>query len=410
MAEEIVWKVIFEDNENVGGSPNTARTQATAGNMQTPPQTNDQKGFFETAFSFFRQILPFAGPLALVIQTIRRSKIFSTFFDAFLTTLGAIVDILMIPLIPILAPALRLLISTLPFFMQISKTLSDMFKSAESMNQGIQKIFNWVGGLFGGIGDILQKVFKGGPFAAIGDKLDIMFQGLGKIFGTAAQDIWKVITDPGKDFFTEKLPAILKIAFQAIVESGKVIWNALADIWKTELWPALWGWIKTTFPDLEKNIKDVKDVFNDIKTIASALADTFRILKTIVDLLLLPLRTIYELLTGGPGGAANFLNSGSNPLKPVGDAIGEGAWKIWSWLTGKAVGGNINQTGMYLLHKGETVTSEAESRFSRERSNKVINIVNNINVTGGQSGAATGSGIASTLGQQIKQISIMGWT
>jgi hypothetical protein len=144
MAEE--WRIIFEQGS--GGAPSSGNMAAPAAGatgagpnpVVTPPPQNTSGGGGASAgasssgggmapvIDFFKQILPFAGPLVFVIQAIRRSKIFSTFMDTFLTVASAMIDILLIPLVPLLGPALKFMLSFLPYLKDISKFIGDFIK------------------------------------------------------------------------------------------------------------------------------------------------------------------------------------------------------------------------------------------------------------------------------------------
>jgi hypothetical protein len=268
------WNIIFTQSTTGGGG-------SSAGNMAAPsPPSNAGAasggaggtggGSSSSAsgstsnpiMDFFKQLLPFAGPLVFVIQAIRRSKIFSTFMDTFLSVFSAMIDILLIPLVPLLVPALKLLLMFLPYLKDISAYISKFIKNPW---EGIEDIFSKFGDISKNIGEALAKIFPnfGYLFEGIGGKLDTMFKELGRIFGTAGKSIWDILTDDSKPFWTERLPAAAKVAWDALVKAGGVVWDTIVKIWNEEVLQAL----KEKFPGLFEAIQDVSGAFAAVKKI-----------------------------------------------------------------------------------------------------------------------------------------------
>jgi hypothetical protein len=488
------WHIIFEQKGSASTATGAAGASAS-GTTQPQPQTSDTSGFFNTAFQFFKQILPFAGPLAIVIQSVRRSKIFSTFMDAFLTTLSAMVDILLIPLIPILGPALQLLINALPFVMEVSQKISAFITGFKSPTDAIEKIFNWLGDLGKNFGNILSKVFNNGVFADVGDKISSLMGSLGTVFGGAAGAIGKILADPTTDFWTVKLPAIAKIALDALKTAGADVWTFIKNVWSTDIVPALeaqFPGVKTFFDDLSTGVKTVGSIisgltelvnmfttawnpnaslltnlggiiesfvdehfpklsgavdnfFTTLQTffakgggwdslqtgisnflvILQTVGDDFKKVGTVVGIVgdtfsglnLLVLTPLYDAFKAILDILAPFV--GADPLKSLTSAANNvtGIMNSWGTFFGdmikgfQAVGTNyVQDEGLYYLHHGESVQNAAQTSQNSNSSSQTLNVVNNINVTGGQSGASTANLIANSLGAQIKQISIQGWS
>ena len=554
------WHIIFEQKGSASTATGAAGASAS-GTTQPQPQTSDTSGFFNTAFQFFKQILPFAGPLAIVIQSVRRSKIFSTFMDAFLTTLSAMVDILLIPLIPILGPALQLLIDALPFVMDISQKISAFITGFKSPTDAIEKIFNWLGDLGKNFGNILSQVFNNGVFADVGDKISSLMGSLGTVFGGAAGAIGKILADPTTDFWTVKLPAIAKIALDALKTAGADVWTFIKNVWSTDIVPALeaqFPGVKTFFDDLSTGVKNVGSIISGLTElvnmfttawnpnaslltnlggiIESFVDEHFPKLSGAVDNFFTTLQTFFAkgggwdslttaitsfFATGGgwdslktgisdflattwpalktavanfsddltafvgvtlPGWIAkgeqvwnDLVDTWNNKIYPVLQTVGDDFTKVGTVVgivgdvfsslnllvltplydafkaildilapfvgadplksvtaaannvTGivnsvgtffgdmikgfQAVGTNyVQDEGLYYLHHGESVQNAAQTSQNSNSSSQTLNVVNNINVTGGQSGASTANLIANSLGAQIKQISIQGWS
>lgn len=297
------WHIIFEQGPSgSGGGISTPATTNQAApsytNVGTPSSTVTGAGASGSGiggigggagaaagggaiFDFFKQLLPYAGPLIFVIQAIRRSKIFSTFMDTFLTVMSAMVDILMIPLIPLLVPALKLLLLFLPYIKDISNLIATFIKDPF---KGIEKLFMKFGDISKGIGDALAKLFPslGGMFGGIGEELKTMFTDLGKIIGPAFKEIWTIFNDSSKDFWTERLPEIAAVGFKALVESGSVVWNSVLKIWTEHIWPAL----TENFPVLGVMFKSFKEIIDSIVSVWDVNEDIFTNLNNIVGVLI----------------------------------------------------------------------------------------------------------------------------
>jgi hypothetical protein len=74
-------------------------------------------------------------------------------------------------------------------------------------------------------------------------------------------------------------------------------------------------------------------------------------------------------------------------------------------IPGKAIGdAYIDRTGVYMLHRGEAVTSAAQNKST----GKVFNVTNNITLNG-KSDISTANTLANTLNSQMNLISLKGW-
>lgn len=390
MADETVWRVIFSDEEGGGGA-------TAAGGGPQSQQSANEAGYFEAAFSFVKQILPFAGALGIVIQSIRRSKVFSTFMDAFLTTLSAMVDLLLIPLIPILMPALQLLISALPFIQKISESVAGFLGGLKNIPDAISKLFPKAGEIIANIGTALSKAFDNPIFQNIGSKLGELFGKLGTIFGTGAKDIWSIVTDDSKDFWT-KVGDIAAVVFKTIGQAGSAVWETVKRIWNEDILPAL----KQQFPGLFDAISKAKGAFDKVVSIIDTINNVVNTTVTIFNDLVYAGRILWRVFSDlfNPIQAfKDIISAVTNPGKLIGSII----------HPGRAIGDDfIQNEGYYYLHQGETVMNAARTRDLGKRGGPPVTVVNNITVSG-PSGAAAGYQIASTLAPQIKQISVQGW-
>lgn len=121
------WKIILEESATTtaGGPAGGAADGAGAGT--TAPILKSKT--WQDVGKIAGTIAGVAGPLAFIIQAVRRSKVFSTFMDNLLTIFGAVVDMLLIPMIPFFMTFLKLSTSFLPLALQIGKAMGPIFNS-----------------------------------------------------------------------------------------------------------------------------------------------------------------------------------------------------------------------------------------------------------------------------------------
>ncbi len=226
MAEE-TWRIILTEDY----APSAAPGAAGAPGGVAPQEPPERRQTWQDIAKIVTGVAGVAGVLAFLIQSMQRSKIYSTFMDNLLMVWGAITDILMIPLIPILMPVLGWFLKLLPVAKEASEAVKEFLKDPWT---GMQKIFTGVGGIFEKIGSAL-----GGIWSGIGKEAGDMLKGIGNILGESGRKIWEILTDKGTTFW-EKIGAV-----------GKVAWDAIVRIWNDEIMPHMkiiagdvWDWIQ----------------------------------------------------------------------------------------------------------------------------------------------------------------------
>ena len=343
------WKVIFESEESSGQS--SGNQQAAASQQSTAKQNaqNAQNEFIQNAGAFVKQLLPFAGPLAVVIQSIRRSKIFSTFMDSFLTVLSAMVDILIVPLVPLLGPALRILIAFLPLLRQVSNIIAKIFdKPAEGFKDAANAVKN-----FGGLTHSLLSKFMGGaadsPMSKLARVADTLNTSLTGTWSKAFAQMGKVFEGSG-DFWTDKLPKLVGIAWEAALASGGAIWQAIKDGWAV-----VWQALTEQFPELQVSWDRLKE----------GLYDFYLVLKFVTT----PIKGMMEF--------ANWFEK--NPFLVSGVAGGTIIGGLTAGPTGAAVGASI-MGGVGSILDTNRAKRTATTTTPSVSSNKNVTVVNNVTV------------------------------
>lgn len=153
----------------------------------------------------------FAGSISAVmfiIQAFRRSKILSTFMDNMLTILGAVIDMMLIPMIPYMVPVLMKMLTWLqnPAGFIITALLS-VFAGAAGGALGASigsSIGGFLGSILPGIGTAIGAIIG----AAIGLWLTTidwgqLWKDASTFFGTTLPNWWNSSVGP---FFTRDLP------------------------------------------------------------------------------------------------------------------------------------------------------------------------------------------------------------
>ncbi len=257
MGEE-TWRIIYTEEAGTTGAPAGASTQTTeVAKKQSEANEEIKKSapHWASAGKFAAGLLSIVGVIAFVFQMIRRSKVFSTFMDSFLMILSSVVDILMIPLIPLFAPVLKLLLKSIPLAMEWSKALSDFLKDPWS---GAKKLFalipdaiKWLGEHIGAFFANLGLGGLGGIFKDIGGKLGGAFEKIAPIFNDAVDKIKAIWSNSGLNFW-QKIGETATVIWNFIGSSGKIMWEAIKSIWKDDIFPvikATYEWVKKIWSD-----------------------------------------------------------------------------------------------------------------------------------------------------------------
>lgn len=438
MAEE-QWKIIFSEEGSSGGSSGGTSTGTNKDQQDANKAVKEGAPHWAAIGKFAAGLTGVVGVIAFVFQMIRRSKVFSTFMDSFLTILSAVVDILMIPLIPLLAPVLKLLLKLIPLSMEVSKAIDKFLKNPwqgikdlfAGMGKGIENIFKWLANLVGG-GTL------GNMFAGIGEKLSKMYTEIGQIWGNTGEEIGKIWSNEGLTTW-QKIGLTASTIWGAIKENGILVFNTMKDIWKTVVVPAateFWDksivpwWQNTAMPKIIKIWEEFKEntlipkwiEFQDfikLKTsegwdwVKTKADETWNwIQEKFQTFVISPLRQQIERIMGyiaaiGVGALAGGAVGGL-PGMIVGGGVGFGVHKLFEMLgiSGKALGDEyISKTGLYMLHKGEAVIPASQN--DRNTTNKSMNIQNIFNFIGKQENIA--SEIQAALDDSLKKDQLRGY-
>ncbi len=278
MAEE-TWKVILEESSS--STSEGATPASTAMGQSLSSKSPEERTIWQDAGKVLGAVAGVSTLLAVVISSIHRSKIFSTFMDSLLTIFSALMDLLLVPLVPILGPALVWIWRTLgPLVVDFSKQVS---KFIEDPWEGIKNIFS-------GAGDAIRSMtalFGGGPDSAlgvIGDNAAKILTVAGDKISKAGQDMWQILTNDSLTW-QEKISQVW--------ETLKTLWTdfindpTVQEAWKT-IWNTIQEWVNAKFTEVFNTIKEfvltnmpiwIKEALNKIpeilRTVLSDARDSF---------------------------------------------------------------------------------------------------------------------------------------
>jgi phage-related protein len=247
MAEE-TWKVILEE-----GTAGTGSTTGSAGGTSGGKSPVTQSKTWGDIGKIAGAVAGFASAIGFIIQALRRSKILSTFTDNLLTIMGAVVDMLLIPLIPVLVPFLQLAVKLLP----IAKKIGEM------------------------VAPVLEQLVK-----AIGVLLDT--GDLGPIVQWFDDLFNKYLIPWIRDFFTNVMPKVMEFLKAVIPKVVSFLSEIIPVIIKTltELWPMIVGALVGLWNLIAPYVNDflINIVLPTIKTlIDSILSYTIEFIKNMAD-------------------------------------------------------------------------------------------------------------------------------
>ena len=240
-AEE--YKILIQD-ETSGGDE--------MGSGQASPQEEQKKTntLLGDVAKFFGSMIGLTSAITFIIQALRRSKILSTFMDSLLTTLSAVIDLLLIPLIPIFIPVLHLITSFIPVAAKINTEISEFLKDPWG------KLIEWLGGSESIFGKALNEVRT--------------------IWGSTGEEIGKIWADEGLSFW-DKVGGTASIVWGNIEATASVAFSAISDWWGTTIAPKIeefsknlpedWsGFINVASTEVESVFKTLGDIWGDPET------------------------------------------------------------------------------------------------------------------------------------------------
>lgn len=349
---------------------------------------------------FVGSLLGITSIISLVFISIRKSKIFSGFTDALLTTFGAIMDMLLIPLIPLFVPVLKLLITFLPFARKLG----------ESIAKFIENPLEAIKGIFAGMGDFGESINN--MIENISAAWKKFTDTVGIIWNDESISLWQKIGETAKAFWNDFLKPV-----------AKEVWDFILNTWNNTISPAISSWWDKTLQPFVKEIwSNIKDWIQEqfgicIDDISSGFGETIEKIKNFINSDLIPwwnnsqpkftsiidnilnivksVGSWIEGLTSFVSGLYNFFFDKDTFLSSIGDAI-SGAF---DWVKG-LFGSSTLTTASQLSPLSSSTNTNTNNINNTNRSNN-ITLNNTFNLNSNSPPSSIAQTLAGTLGEEI---------
>lgn len=230
------YRILIQDETSDTEAASEAGVSGTGSVQQEQKKTNSLLG---DVAKFFGSMVGLTSAITFIIQALRRSKILGTFMDSLLTTLAAVIDLLLVPLIPIFIPLLKLLVSFIPTAAKVGQQISTFLQDPWGT------LIQWLGGTESIFGKALQEVRT--------------------IWGSTGEEIGKIWADEGLSFWG-KVAKTADLVWTNIEATASVIFTAIGNWWESSVAPKI--------DEFAKNLPD--DWHNFITTASEEVENVFR--------------------------------------------------------------------------------------------------------------------------------------
>lgn len=378
-AEE--WRILIQD-ESGGGSGGGAGESSTGEGSKTEQRDLDQKTrtFFEQATEQFKNLKPFIVTGGLLYIMYQNSQITSTVMKTIGQILGAIMDVILLPFMPLFTKMVEIIVPLIP---EIQK-LADAFFTpiVDFVASKLEIIKNWI-----------QNIDWSAVEEWVGNAGETVAGWISKAYNWLTEKLYPWWTDKAWPWLqNEAWPKIIAIKDWVMTQAPKYL-DAIVNWWEKTGYPkfkeisdwvgraydwlakyipyyageAINWWNKIAYPKLVEIAGWVKDAYNWWITTGKDKFDD-----------------VVEAV-GHVASAINTVSGAVSAVSNANDWLGTPEWyKPWTWgaqvaewmgiptgLTpreNRQIGGYISTTGMYQLHEGEEVIPAALVRALDNRS------------------------------------------
>jgi hypothetical protein len=320
MAEE-TWRILIQDDTTAGGGAGGTGAAGAAGAAEDADTQNRTKQFHDQFSQFFSWFKPFVVVGGLFYQLYQNSQIIATVVKTMNQIMGAIVDVILLPLVPIFTAIVNAIVPLIP----IIQRLSDAFfrPIVEFLTDKIAKFTNWL--------------YSTVDWGAI--------------------ERW--LSNAG-----ETVTRWMQIIYDWFTGTFLPWWSGVAWPWITKHIGYLWEWITSI---------DWSDIWADIKQIPEIIRwaiSVFIGLNAALTTLLIAGFGAVVAASGLPWGigaivGAAILAGGAVAAAQIGATAGKLSYEVLgaAGLHGYQAGGYVYTGGQYRLHAGERVINEENVRY-----------------------------------------------
>ena len=155
------------------------------------------------AGNFIKQMFSVIAPLKFVLAALSKSKVISAMGDALISSLSALIDLFLVPLVPFMMPLIRGILNLLPTASEWGKGLANFLKDPAKALSGFAAQMSGKGGISGLFGDFLKSGIEN--------------------FSKMSKDIKGIWSDDSKGLWDK------------IGETALAVWDFIKTMWG-ELW------------------------------------------------------------------------------------------------------------------------------------------------------------------------------
>jgi len=341
MAEE-TWRILISDAAGDGGGDGGGGG-AQISDAELPPA---QKHFFENAAANFSLWKPFIGVGGMLYAMYKASSLVNATSKGIWDILKAIMDVVLLPLQPIITKIFEALAPLVPKIGELSKAFLDPI--VDWIVPKLEKLLDWALDV-----DWTEQIAK---WKADGEKVVGYLE---SIWSWVAEKAWPKLTEwwdaikgiwQGEDSFLTKLSKSWSVIWTDIKPMAEETWAAISGYWKSDVLPKLEDFWKDDVLPVIENFWNVS-VF---PIISDFWANLSRIAAMVWDVILLKANDVWDDISWAFN--AYILTPVAKSWEVITTAIGE-TWKSitnyvkegWVYITETLIPNMVDKLGPGLL-------------------------------------------------------------
>ena len=353
MAEE-TWRILISDEAGDAGGGGGGGGGEQISDTSLPPS---QKHFFEQASADFSLWKPFLQVGGMLYIMYKNSSLVSTAMKGSWDILKAIMDVILIPLQPIVTKIFEALAPLVPKIAELSKAFLDPI--VEWILPKLEDLLAWALDI-----DWTEQIAK---WKEDGEKVVGVLE---SIWGWVAEKAWPKLTEwwdaikgiwEGEDSFLSKLSESWSVIWTDLKPMAEKAWEGIKTYWNENIWPVIedaWVaakdfWDKTLLPMAKEAWEGIKTYWDE--NIWPVIEDAWTAAKDVWDdifwafdaYILTPVAKSWEIIISSIGNSweaiTNYVKDGwvyiTETLVPnMFDKLGPGLLMMFGGPLGIAVG------------------------------------------------------------------------